>query len=135
MVSKTFIPKSDKHGIPHYGREKPDPISENALQEHTAIWLATQYRKVKCAHIANERSGKTSMGQIMKLKRQGMKFGIPDWIFFFPAVGFIELKVEGGSLKPTQVEFLLEMQAVGLPIAVCWSLDSFMFVVNKWYGQ
>lgn len=135
MVTKAFVPKLDKHGLPHYGRERPDRISENALQEHTATWIAAQHRNVICAHIANERSGKTSVGQVMKLKRQGMKFGIPDWIFFFPAVGFIELKVDGGSLKTTQVDFLKEMQGVGLPIAVCWSLDAFIFVVNQWYAK
>lgn len=131
MVIKTFSPKVDRNGIPHYGRETPDKMLEKNLQIQTADYLRWKHKDVVAIHIANERSGKVTKGQLALLARQGMRSGASDWLILKPCTAFIELKVAEGTLKKTQIDFLTEMQRHGFPIFVCWSLDAFRYVIEQ----
>lgn len=126
---KVFEPHYDSHGIPHYGKDNPYDGKEYKMQEATG--LIVQYVKsVTAIHVPNERSAKTNKFTLFSLARQGVRAGVSDWIFFTPSTAFIELKAKGGKLNDNQIAFLLEMKDKGFPIAVCWNLDAFEYLIK-----
>jgi hypothetical protein len=73
-------------------------------------------------HIANQRQTSVRVGA--KLKRMGVKPGIPDLcIVWRGRVIFIELKSEGGRVKSTQSDMLSALTMAGAVVNVCRSLE------------
>lgn len=88
---------------------------EQAEQETLAAWL--DLHGIRWFHVPNE--GKKAVAYHAKMKRQGLKSGVPDVIILDPPpmhpadfVGAaIELKrVKGGSLSPEQRFWLAELE-------------------------
>lgn len=120
----------DKNGIPHYGRDKKYPYSEDKLQIASAK-LLKYYPSIYGIHPPNERGAMTYKGVIYKLQAMGAVWGASDWFLFTPATGFVELKADGGSLTKNEVTFLTHMQSLGFPIAVCWNLEAAEHIFSK----
>ncbi len=96
---------------------------EDALQKAVARYL--DLKNVLWSHIALERSVSAKTGG--NLKKKGVKKGIPDCLIFESCNGYhglaIELKVEGGSIKPHQKQWIDDLKNRGWRAIVCWSLD------------
>ena len=133
--------------IPHYDKEKPHPGPEDALQAATARWLKAQHPNLLAFHVPNggkrplstvRRRGQLVQAPIIaaKLKQGGALAGVSDWLILEPRGEYhglvIELKAKGGGLESSQIEFLFRCQDRNYFIAVAWSLDGFMEVVNTY---
>lgn len=74
-------------------------------------------------HIGN--GGFRNAREAAKLKRMGVTAGVADLMLAIPAHGFaglwIELKVPGGKLRPTQRTFLERMTIAGYATTVTYS--------------
>ena len=123
-----------------YKDQAPHPGPEYQLQEATARLLAyiPQFTGKPYFHVANERGQRLKNGaiKVARLKRQGMRPGVSDWIFLFPSPSgkyssaAIELKVKGGRLSEHQKKFLEEVAENGGFAAICSSLEDFEQAVN-----
>jgi hypothetical protein len=118
-----------------YKRHTPHPGPEYNLQESTARLLAylPEFKGKPYFHVANERGQRLKNGaiKVARLKRQGMRPGVSDWIFQFPSPGgkyhsaAIELKVKKGRLSLAQKQYLSDVASNGGFAAVCYSLEDF----------
>lgn len=108
----------------------------------TNKWLTYQHPDVLAFHVANEgisarRNNAKAFGA--KRKAKGVKAGVPDWVILEPRNEYhgmmIELKVKGGSLSPSQKLFLKRSEASGYYVAICWSLQEFVYHVTKYLGE
>lgn len=111
-------------------------------QEHrdqVALMRWSKYIKLDCGLTAfdlmisfkNESAEKGTKLQISKrinrFKTAGMKTGTPDLIFAYPRNGypclFIEMKQEGGKLRPTQQERIDIMRKAGNLVVVAYGAN------------
>lgn len=123
-----------------YRNYRPHPGPEYQLQEATSRYLAylPAFRGKPYFHVANERGQKLKNGaiKVARLKRQGMRPGVSDWIFLFPspsesyASAAIELKVKAGRINQNQKDFLNDVAQAGGFAAVCYSLEDFEKAVS-----
>lgn len=131
----------------HHGKDKPYPGKEDNLQAATATWLRMQHPDVLAFHVPNggnrptrtNRRGRTYSPAGVRLKQMGALAGVSDWLIMEPRGSYhglaLELKAKGGSLQPSQSDFLERMAARGYATAVCWNLDSFKETVEKYLSQ
>lgn len=116
----------------HIGQDKKYPGKEKKLQEATAT-IVSLHTKLSGMHIPNERpmAGiRNAAAYLSGLKRQGVVFGAPDWIFYRPYPFFIELKAKGGALTKNEEAFLQDAISKGIPAFVVWNLDAFEQVIK-----
>lgn len=66
-------------------------------------------------HIANERKGgKANIGWIKRLKRIGLKPGVPDYFIMTESdILFLEVKTPTGRLSPSQKDFAIILETMG----------------------
>lgn len=88
-------------------------------------------------HVANERQ--TSRMRGGKLKKMGVKPGVPD-ILVFEARGeycglAIELKVGHNKPTPTQLQWMLDLEKRGWKVALCKDIDCVIENVDKYLNQ
>lgn len=73
-------------------------------------------------------------GQI--LKNAGLKPGVPDLILDYPAGTYHGLRIEMkfGKNKPTpnQLDWLLRLRDAGYFVALCWSADDAIKLLEKY---
>lgn len=128
--------------IPVLGRSKPYLGKEDDFQKSVANYL--RLRKICFIHAAN--GGKRILAEAKKLKAMGVSAGFPDLAIFDPTKynfdGFdsysgliIELKVDKGKVSPYQVEWLKKMKDRNFYVAVCFSIDSVIDLIDKLYGK
>jgi hypothetical protein len=99
---------------------------EDNLLIAIVAYVRAQYPKVLFTHIANER--KTSVIQGARLKRKGVKAGIPDLLIFRAkgdwAVGLaVELKIKPNKPTASQQQVLDQLAAEGWQTRVCYTFD------------
>ncbi len=112
------------------GKDTCLSTDEGAEQEAFFRWAELSETKYPCLatmhHIPN--GGMRNRAEAAKLKRQGVKKGVPD-IFLPYACGgynglYIELKAKGGVLSDEQDAFLREVSKSGYLAAVCFGAES-----------
>ena len=86
-------------------------------------------------HIPNE--GKRSVAYAMKLKKMGVKPGVPDIFLPVPMCGshglFIEMKrAQGGRLSHEQSEYLKALRDFGYQAVVCNGFDSAIGIIDNY---
>lgn len=103
---------------------------EDDLQMQVAQYL--DLRGWLYTHVANER--KTTPQAGARLKRKGVKSGVPDILIFEPtSIGFglaIELKAGKNKTTKSQDHWLAELRRRGWKVAVCRSLDEVIEACN-----
>ena len=87
-------------------------------------------------HPANER--KTSPGAGARLKKKGVKSGVPDILIFEPNGEYIglaiELKTGKNKLTEAQEEWLERLGKKGWYVGVCYSFDQFKSIVDSYFN-
>lgn len=109
---------------------KPEDVSEDCLQIHTATWLKEAYPQLLAFHVANER--KANVQHHVKLKAKGVLAGVADWLLF-PDVehkAAIELKVDDNEQTSEQVDFEIAWRECGGQYYLCRTLEEFQQIVN-----
>lgn len=116
---------------------------EDNLQIAVADYLRLQYPKVLFTHIANERQTTPQRGA--KLKRMGVKKGMPDFTIFEPVfirdyrhnVKFcglaIELKIKPNKLTKEQKEVLERLKSCGWQTDVCYDFDQAKKTIDEYF--
>jgi hypothetical protein len=88
-----------------------------------AVWL----------HVANEWIGEKRPLYGMLLGAMGKIAGCPDYVFLWNGgCGFIEVKIPGGELSPTQKLFKKWCEYAGVKHEVIYSADEGIAVLNRW---
>src|SRR3990172_10230190 len=104
--------------------------SEAALQAAAVKYFAAVLPKSYIAiHVPNE--GRRTWAAGKRMKAAGLVAGVPDFLIlgggqWYGGKGLcygIELKSAKGRLSPAQAAFHDRLAAVGVPVAVCKSLD------------
>lgn len=112
---------------------------EENLQIVVADYIRLQYPKVLFAHIANER--KTSPQRGSKLKRMGVKKGMPDVMVYkhsgdHTGVNFsglaIELKIKPNRPTKEQEAVLAQLFSNGWFTSVCYSFDEAKEIIDTY---
>lgn len=121
-------------------RKKPTH-QEDAEQEAFIQWCWFQSEKYKGLDLiyAIPNGGKRDKVEAVKLKRTGVKAGVPD-LFLPVARGgyhglYIEMKRrDGGRLSAYQQQWLMALSAQGYATAVCHGLDEAIKAVENYYA-
>lgn len=104
-----------------YQAKLPEDIEQQMVFE----WAATMERRYPCLrlmyHVPNE--GKRSKAVGAKMKRIGLKKGVPDICLPVARGGFhgcyVEMKAVGGSATKEQCEYLDALCSEGYFVALC----------------
>lgn len=116
---------------------------EEHLQVAVADYLRLQYPKILFAHIANERQTTPQRGA--KLKRMGVKAGMPDLLIFEQTSEFtcqaltinsglaIELKIKPNKPSKEQIEVLEAFDNRGWTTEVCYSFEHAKEVIDNYF--
>ena len=115
--------------------------TESELQILSAKWLALKLPKTFMAlHIPNE--GRRSWAEGKRMKARGLVAGACDWFIIGGGYDFdstplgriygIELKSAKGTLSPAQKAFHKRLEACGVPVAVCRSLEEIEAALKGW---
>jgi len=122
----------------------PPPDNRKPVQREADIqaalfeWAAHQsgkYPELRLMfHVPN--GGRRDIVTAAKLKREGVKSGVPD-ICLPVARGqyhglFIELKGEGGHLQESQRQWISELTAQGYAARVCFGFDEAVKIITNY---
>jgi hypothetical protein len=98
-------------------------FKEDDLQMAVARYL--DYSNYLWFHVANERKASNVAG--VRLKKKGVKSGVPDIMIFEPNEKYsglaIELKIKPNKTTPNQDKWLEDLNKKGWSTHVCYSLD------------
>lgn len=111
--------------------------TEEELQRLCVDWFNLQYPNMIMWHTPN--GARMQIGMAMKMKRMGMKKGVPD-IFIAEPNGvwhglFIELKREGGRCSDHQLDLMDSLAGRGYYVTTCYNFKEFMDVVNGYLKE
>ena len=85
-------------------------------------------------HVPN--GGARSKSEAGRMKRQGVKAGVPDLMLPVARGGyhglFVELKAEKGSLTAEQKEWIRQLQEQGYAATVCKGLDEAIWTITNY---
>lgn len=100
-----------------------------------AMLMESRWPELKLLfHVPN--GGARGKAEAGRLKRQGVKAGVPDLMLPVARGGyhglFIELKTEKGSLTPEQKEWLRMLQEQGYAAKCCKGLDEAMRTLTNY---
>jgi hypothetical protein len=112
-------------------RLKPD---ESSIQSSYIVWLNLQYPHIADVTASFPNGGKRTPRYGAKLRREGLKKGIPDVGIFYPTMDypgmFIEFKKEDGVVKDEQIAMMKRLSDVGYFCVVCRSLEDAMLATR-----
>lgn len=115
-------------------------------------YLRKYYPLLLAIHVPNEgisSRNKNSIAYGAKRKAKGVVPGVPDILIFdginvqsekyFDWFNFkglaIELKVDGGKVSASQEKFMDRLTDCGWACEICWSVDEFIKIIEKYYGE
>jgi hypothetical protein len=115
-------------------------LSESESQAIVVAWAATMslYDKRFVMLIAIPNGARTSWTQAKKLKREGMRAGVPDLFLAIKTKEFgglwIEMKTETGRVSEAQAQWHKDLAACGYKVEVCRSAESAMYEIAEYLG-
>lgn len=116
--------------------------SEDVEQAHLFDWLRiTRWRNQPLVawyyHCPN--GGSRHPIEAAKLKRMGVKPGVPDVFGAVPANGyhghFVEMKARGGRVRPEQLAMHEQLRADGYRVDVCFGWEEGVRAVERYLGK
>lgn len=109
--------------------------AEDALQMQVAQYC--DLKRLLWNHPANER--KTTPQAGARLKRKGVKAGVPDVMIYTPNLVHsglaIELKTGRNKVTVSQRQWLNDLSMTGWQTAVCYSFDDAKATIDKYMGD
>lgn len=102
-------------------------IAETDLQAQVIEWFAWKYPDIykTGALIAIPNAGKRGRKAASQMKKEGLWKGASDLVLFWPSNGkhgaVLEMKTDGGKLRPEQMEWLAQRKASGYESGVAWN--------------
>lgn len=109
--------------------------AEDDLQMQVAQYC--DLKRLLWAHPANER--KTSPQAGARLKRKGVKSGVPDVMIYTPNQVFnglaIELKIGRNKVTANQRQWLDDLGLCNWQTAMCYSFDDAKAVIDRYMGD
>lgn len=82
--------------------------------------------------------GKRHIGTGVKLKKEGVKSGVPDIFLAVPRNGknglFIEMKVNKNKPSKNQLWWIHSLRAEGYAVGVCWGFEEARDAIIKYLG-
>lgn len=112
--------------------------SEHFLQVQCVRWFRLKYKKALIYAIPNGVfTTKTSAG---KLVSEGVKHGIPDLHIPIAMNGYSSLYIEmkngkAGKISNYQKEMSTQLASYGNKVAICRSLEEFIYEVESYLGD
>lgn len=121
-------------------------MSEDAESAAFFAWFACQYPALAgcLIHVANEGGVRSADGshfaKLAKRKKMGVVPGVADYLLAAPRIDgserraglWVEMKAEGGSVKPEQVAFLRRMDERGYACVVTWGWGAAAHAVSRY---
>ena len=108
--------------------------AEDNLQIAVANYLRLAYPKVLWTHVANERQ--TSPQRGAKLKKMGVRAGIPDILIFAKRGSVsglaIELKIKPNTPTQAQKDCLDTLSINGWWTKLCWDFDGAKKIIDSY---
>lgn len=130
MVGFKFIFEGAER--PELGKFSPYIGTEDNLQKRVATYL--DFSEAIWFHSPN--GGKRNLLEAVKLKKMGVKSGVPDCLILNQRHGFkglaIELKVAKNQPTINQMAFMEDLARLGYLCWVSWSLDEVVALID-WY--
>jgi hypothetical protein len=120
--------------------KKPIPKEhEEQVAFFKRVRFYRQYYPVLWMVFSTHNGVRVSIGTAKKLKAEGMESGIPDIICDVPKNGYHGLRIElkrraGGTVSPTQAEYLARYQVLGFKAVVCKGCDEAWAVLCDYLG-
>jgi hypothetical protein len=138
VVGRTFRPKPAYWWANRTSAAKPKPLNipENAKESdlHATIAELLDWILIQPAIYTTFPAGwgKLKGATAGRLKKSGLKAGMPDILVFYrgKCVG-IELKVNGASPSSVQRTMFAQLQAAGVPVYVCGSISDVIEALNR----
>ena len=110
-------------------------FKEDDLQMQVASYL--DLLNVTWCHVANERKAKPQAGA--RLKRKGVKSGVPDCLIFDCCNGFnglaIELKIKPNKPTVNQLGWLLSLEDIGWKTWTCYTFEDAKETIDEYLKQ
>ena len=106
---------------------KPRQDLEHKYQTKVIEWTRQNSERLPGLEMiyAVPNGGKRSKAEAGKLKREGVKAGVPDLFLGVAKGGFfglyIEMKHEKGRVSPLQKSFMKKSESLGYRCVVCWN--------------
>lgn len=117
--------------------------TEHAEQVAFIQWFDITYPHYFLFAIPN--GEKRAIHAAVRLKREGVRSGVPDLCLAYPAGGdaalFIEMKRKGGGSKSKgkisaiQSERHIQLENAGYKVVVCYGCDEAMQAVKEYLGE
>ena len=108
---------------------------ESKLQSECLRWLALQHPSIYAVTWATPNGGKRDGRTAARLKKEGVKAGVPDLFVAKPYDGyhglFIEMKVGDNKLTDKQKDMFSRLASEGYKCVECRSFDEFVCIFNK----
>lgn len=124
-------------GVPLRRTVQHEAMEQEALFSWAAVCSATYPELEMMYHIPN--GGKRNRAEAARLKRQGVKAGVPDICLPVPRYGFHGLYIElkAGDNKPTekQSKWISLLQKQGYATAVCVGWVAAKETISKYLGM
>ncbi len=107
-------------------------MTEDNLQKSVVHFLKIAAPNLVFYHPAN--GGFRNVREASKLKAMGVKAGVADLAVVLPDLraAFIELKTATGRINANQAEFQSTCDRLGIPYAVCRSVDDVAATLTGW---
>ncbi len=129
MKKRIYLKKSNTKAL-KINKKRTYP--EDNLQMLCASFL--DYSNVLWCHVANERL--TSKRTGARLKKKGVKSGVPDVLIFEPRGEYIglaiELKIKPNKPTENQINWLEDLSERGWLTKVCYDFEEFEELVNSY---
>lgn len=102
-------------------------MSEHDQQVAVIEWFDIQHSELRGRLFAVPNGARTSIGTAVKLKREGLRKGVPDLFLIFIANGYnglaIEMKDLKGKVADEQKDWLSYLDSQGFKTHVCYGAD------------
>lgn len=109
---------------------------EEDMQATLMEWFAWQYPAYDPLFWHTPNGGKRHIGVAVKLKRQGVKPGVPDNFLAVPRGAyhgfFLELKSDKGKLSEKQSVKIDLLKAQGYAVAIEWTIEGAQKSINNY---
>ena len=110
---------------------------ESAIQRQVIAYLARHSIEVASipngSHLAGDKQAR--FRQVAAMKADGLRVGFPDLILFprwSTAIGFVEIKTEGGCLSDNQKHCHAWLAGLGHRVAVVHSIEDMAETLDAW---